>query len=254
MTTKKFYSFYSKSFIKPFALLLLMSIFSFFERYRKFLTFFVFDIFRRKKPMFNVDYEQYWKVRRKHLLVPRFIIIKNIIPFGSNVLDIGCGDGTLGALLIKEKGCTVTGVDVSATALSYAKANGLKTVKANFPDSPLPSNKFDYVVASEIIEHIMRPDILLLNMKKYENIIITIPNIGFYTHRLRLFFGKFPLQWAMYPHEHVSYWTVADFKYYLSELGFSVKRTIGTNGIPLLKDLWPNLFSNQVLFVIKLKK
>ena len=51
---------------------------------------------------------------------------KQYLPFGSRVLDIGCGTGTLSQLLAKE-GYAVTGVDVSEDMLALAYEKSLNS-------------------------------------------------------------------------------------------------------------------------------
>jgi len=78
------------------------------------------------------------------------------------VLDAGCGDGFLGERLMKEKGCTVTGMDVSSVALASARQR--KDWKLfRILDQPLvfADNSFDYAIASESIEHIAQSEAAL---------------------------------------------------------------------------------------------
>ena len=39
--------------------------------------------------------------------------IASLVPEGSRVLDLGCGDGALLALLQRERGCTGYGVEIA---------------------------------------------------------------------------------------------------------------------------------------------
>ena len=79
------------------------------------------------------------------------------------VVDLGCGDGALTALLVKD-GNEVTGVDDSLDGLNYAKEyfqnNKLKAkwILSNVEDIKLPDNFFDAAISSEVIEHLERPD------------------------------------------------------------------------------------------------
>jgi hypothetical protein len=83
---------------------------------------------------------------------------------------------------------------------------------------------------------------------------LTFPNIAYFPHRLRLLAGKFPIQWTIFPGEHLRFWSVPDFRYWLRQLGFSNPRMLPSNGLTLfeLHRLWPNLAANQI--VVRLDK
>src|ERR1041385_7717918 len=72
---------------------------------------------------------------------------------GSTVLDLGCGAGMLA--LLKRKGVTLTGVDLSAECASAARRNGYDFTTANsLTRLPFPDHSFDYVVSLDVIGHI----------------------------------------------------------------------------------------------------
>ena len=54
----------------------------------------------------------------------------SLIPKGSKVIDIACGNGTL-ALKISSEAAHVTGIDLSAESINYAKKRAEKTGKSN---------------------------------------------------------------------------------------------------------------------------
>lgn len=88
------------------------------------------------------------------------------------LLDIGCGDATLVYLIDKEKGGDLYGIDNNQLAIKLAKEKmiekkfhaNLKT--ANCYDLPFPDNYFDYIISSDVIEHLERPKAMLREAKK----------------------------------------------------------------------------------------
>lgn len=161
-----------------------------------------------------------------------------------SVLDIGSGDGgVLAYCKSKRPGLSGTGVDLSETALSLLKQKGFAALQMELADpknySALPFA--DYVLMFEIIEHMPDTEALLAATLKIaqKGILISVPNSGFFTYRLRLLFGRFPLQWAVFPSEHLRFWTVADMWWWLRAHGVH-NATIHTyQGVPLLKYLFP---------------
>ena len=107
---------------------------------------------------------------------------------GRKILDLGCGDGCLVYLLVKNGGL-VTGVDNDELGIKFANENlasRLKNSKSNYRfvcssvyDLPFPENSFDLVISSEVIEHLKEPNRLLAEAKRVlkssGKIILTTP-------------------------------------------------------------------------------
>jgi len=75
---------------------------------------------------------------------------------GSNVLDVGGGDGVIGEGLLK-MGNSVTTVDLPTVSTHANKIQGLLAVAGDAEKLPFSSNSFDVVLASEIVEHLWNP-------------------------------------------------------------------------------------------------
>ncbi len=201
--------------------------------------------------MTRLDYDQYWHTRGFHTLQPRYKIIAEVVDSGSTVLDVGCGEGLLLEYLSKTRNIQGYGIDISIEAAKLAKERGVKVEVADilFWET---NREYDYIILSEVIEHLAIPEQVIAKVsdKFCKALIISIPNIGYYQHRLRLLFGRFPIQWNWHPSEHLRFWTVTDFKEWINELGLEICKVKSSNGFPLLHQYFPNLFGNQVVFVI----
>jgi len=226
--------------------------------------------FKKPMPLKNnfEDYNSYWKhrgfakpaINRGNLISPR--IQKN-----KNILDIGCGDGSLMQVLIKKNSPNfIYGIDISKEAINHVKSNGMNgrviDIQSNNFEKFLKSQKFDYIIITEVLEHIQNPEKVIEIIKEYcpnAIIFISIPNAGFITHRLRLLFGKFPLV-VIVEHikEHIRFWTHSDFKYWINYLGFELKDYFVCAGLyykPLkfLETMSPSLFAQQIIYEIRKK-
>src|SRR5512132_1406856 len=72
---------------------------------------------------------------------------------GSEVLELGCGAGMLA--LLKRKGVTLTGVDLSNECALAARRNGYDaTFSTNLSSLPFADASFDYVVSLDVLGHI----------------------------------------------------------------------------------------------------
>jgi methionine biosynthesis protein MetW len=208
------------------------------------------------------DYTKYWD---EYLMdggyfisLLKLKIIEGHIAEGSSVLDIGCGDGLLLNHLKETRNIKGEGIDISKPALELARLKGLDVVQTDVtsPDFKLDKT-YDYIIISEVLEHLPKPEDMIQKLKgkftKY--LIISIPNSGFFAGRFRLLAGKFPVQWRYHPSEHLRFWTVPDFCFWLKQLGFTVKDFYGLpfgsfdDKLMLWKYL-PRLFCRECLFLV----
>jgi methionine biosynthesis protein MetW len=208
-----------------------------------------------------VDYDTYWDNKTPDnmgKLSPwrqrRAQVFTGLVSAGDRVLDLGVGDGALLRYMLDHKPIEAFGLDVSPKAVEFCRAQGLNVELAdiNQPISHYLNAPFDYIILSEIIEHLPDPESLLNQLRPFarKGLIVSIPNTGFYQHRLRLLFGRFPLQWVVTPGEHLRFWTRADFHWWARQMQFTIAREVPYEGTPGLKDAWPSLFAAAFVYVL----
>ena len=117
----------------------------------------------------------------------------------------------------------------------------------------VPDRIYDTVLISEVLEHIAEPERVLTRVRDHvgQRLILTFPNIAYLPHRLRLLFGSFPVQWGWHPGEHLRFWSLSDFTWWLGELGYEVVSVQASNGIRGLEAARPSLFGNQIVVVAR---
>jgi 2-polyprenyl-3-methyl-5-hydroxy-6-metoxy-1,4-benzoquinol methylase len=115
----------------------------------------------------------------------------------SNVLDYGCGVGTL-SLYIGKKGINVTGFDVSDSAIRQAKENALNLglfKKTHFftidkMKRVLRGKYFDLIILIEVIEHLPNDfqtlKFLTSHLNKHGLLVITTPSVNAPLYKLGL--------------------------------------------------------------------
>lgn len=212
----------------------------------------------------DTSYDTYWKERkqgewgglnawqkeRADFIIK--IVDEKSVPV--NVVDVGCGDGVVLAYIREHiKTGEVVGIDTSPDALKEAVKHHIKTLlKKEGEPEPIP--KTDYVLLLEVLEHIPDSETLLKEAyaRAKKGVFFSFPNSGYFIFRLRLLFGRFPMQWRVHPGEHVRFWTRKDLIWWLKALGFK-NYTIHTyQGVPILNKIWPAMFGAG--FIVFLQK
>jgi len=171
-----------------------------------------------------------------------------------NVVDIGCGAGTL-CFYIANKEIEVLGVDVSSKAIKTcqesSKSMGLdklaKFKVADFPNKSI-NRKFDLVVFTEVIEH-LHDDKLALEkiftmLNKGGIVIITTPSLNAPLYRLG-YANNFDKKVG-----HLRRYTVKSLSLLCKEAGLKIIETEKVEGI-LRNFLFLNPYAGKSIRFIK---
>jgi methionine biosynthesis protein MetW len=213
----------------------------------------------------ELSYDQYWQEKKKGQFgVPngfqllRASWIAKRIENNASIVDVGCGDGSVLFAIQKEKSIRAAGLDVSKVILDFLKSKGVEAQFLDLSESQeweqIPVG--DHAMALEVLEHMSKPEdfLLMLLTKVNKSVFISVPNTGYIHHRLRLLFGKFPLQWRSHPSEHLRFWTLADFKWWLDQMEILENTDVyAYAGIPVLNKIWPSLFAQGILAEVSRK-
>ncbi|OUJ73445.1 class I SAM-dependent methyltransferase [Hymenobacter crusticola] len=98
--------------------------------------------------------EQHWWFASRRDAV--YDLIKGLqLPLNAAILEIGCSGGPLMQRLRAAGYTDLTGIDVSEPAIELAKARGVPHVSVmDGADLAFANNRFDLVIASDVLEHI----------------------------------------------------------------------------------------------------
>jgi methionine biosynthesis protein MetW len=191
-------------------------------------------------------------------------IIADLIPAGSRVLDIGCGDGELFALLAGQKKVQGHGIEIDPNLIAQCVKRGVPVVQADaeFDLSDYPDQSFDYVILSRTVQVLKNADHTLFDVVRIgKTAIVSVINFGFWRVRLSLFAkgrmpvtSTLPFEWYNTPNIHLC--TLKDFRDFCRRHGIRIK-----NQMPLREDakggllshILPNVFADLGIFEIELK-
>lgn len=199
-----------------------------------------------------MDYGTYWEMRGEFGYSTRYKVFAELIEAGATVLDIGCGEGSTLAYLREQRSIKGEGVDISEAGLKMCAQKGIHAERADISSPSFSVAKtYDYIIISEVLEHIPAPEVLLEKVKgKFrKGLIISVPNTGYYLYRLRLLFGHFPVQWTLHPGEHLRFWTLQDFRSWLDDAGYRPLKLRTHTGFLFLYRVWPSLFADSLVFL-----
>ena len=156
--------------------------------------------------------------------------IVELIPEGGQVLDIGCGSGSL-LTLLREKKVRGTGIEIDFGKIVDGVRGGLNVLYEDADEGLglLPDAAYDVAVLSETLQTVKRPrEILVKILDKAKEAVVTIPNFASIGIRLHLLLtgrmpvgSELPFEWYDTPNTH--FFTFHDFRALCAKEGIEIK-------------------------------
>jgi len=213
----------------------------------------------------SVNNDDYWSSRlnedQSNLLnsfqLKRVDFICNNIEEGSNLLDVGSGPGLLIEQIRKQKNISATGIENSNSAIKGLRERNFNHIKSDITQGIfLDCKGFDHILFLEVLEHLPNSEVIILEAldKANKSVFFSVPNSGYLFHRIRMLFGRFPVQWKVFPGEHLRFWTIKDMKIWISCLGLKIEKKYFYEGIPLVNKIFPNLFAMGQIYKVTKEK
>jgi methionine biosynthesis protein MetW len=149
-------------------------------------------------------------------------MILTLVPEGSRVLDLGCGDCGLLRELIVRKNIRGTGLDIDGMQLVEGLADGLDVFQGDLDEglADFPDDAFDCVILNQTLQVVKNPLLVLNEMLRIGRFgIVGFPNFAQWQLRRGLFFGgrapKSPaLPFAWYDTPNIRVLSIRDFSDY----------------------------------------
>ena len=166
-------------------------------------------------------------------------IVASWIEPGSKVLDLGCGEGDLLYFLRENKGVSGTGIERVEAKVARCIEKGLSVLQGDINEEVLdyPDKTFDYVVLSQTLQQVYKPDELIQSLLRVgRRGIVSFPNFSHWVIRMQLLLSGYapitkqlPYEWHNTPNIRVI--TLKDFRKFSKEVGFEILKeaAIDTN-------------------------
>ena len=189
---------------------------------------------------------------------PEYKFIVNIIKPGSSVLDLGCGNGDLLAILKKERNITRSqGIEIDEQAVYECVAKGVSVFHGDIDTglSEYSDNSFDYVILNQTFQQVKKPDVVLKEaLRVGGRVIVGFPNFAHITARYHLALrGRAPitrsLPYEWYNTPNIHFLSIADFQDYCKKRKIVIEKVCYLGKTQPVKFM-PNIFALLGVFLI----
>jgi len=176
--------------------------------------------------------------------------IAELLPKGSDVLDVGCGDGQIDRLIMQKK----PGVSISGTDVLVRKKTHIPVTPFDGNRLPFDDKSFDAVIFVDVLHHTDDPRILLSEARRVSRDAIIIKDhlkkglLDHLTLKLMDYVGN-AYHGVVLPY---NYWTEGQWQDAFESLGLTVEAWRDSIGL----YPWPAafIFERSLHFIAKIKK
>jgi methionine biosynthesis protein MetW len=181
-------------------------------------------------------------------------LIADLVPSGSRVLDLGCGNGELLAHLRDRKGCSGYGIEIADANVLACVERGIDVLQINLEEglALFDDRSFDVVLQLDTLQHLRHTERMLSETARVGRIgVVSFPNFAHWPNRLQVLAGRMPVtralpfQWYDTPNIRVG--TFADFEVLARKSGLAVTDSFGLQGGRIVRR-WPNLLASVAVF------
>ena len=180
--------------------------------------------------------------------------LARLVPHGSRVLDLGCGDGALLDYLQRERGCSGYGVEFADANVLACVRRGVNVLQLNLDEglSMFGDNSFDVVLQIDTLQHLRNAEVMLRETARVgKSGIVAFPNFAHWPNRLSILRGRMPVtrrlpyQWYDTPNIRVG--TYKDFEVLAGKNRLRILDAFGLQEGQTLR-WWPNARAGTAVF------
>ena len=180
--------------------------------------------------------------------------IARLVPEGSRVLDLGCGDGAMLDYLQRHRGCSGYGIEINDTNVLACVQRGVNVVQLNLDGglTMFDDASFDVVLQIDTLQHLRNAETMLRETARVGRIgVVSFPNFAHWPNRLSVLRGRMPVtkrlpyQWYDTPNIRVG--TFKDFEALAQKNRLHILDAYGLQNGEEVRTL-PNLRAGTAVF------
>ena len=180
--------------------------------------------------------------------------IAKLVPPGSRVLDLGCGDGALLDFLQRHRGCSGYGIEIADENVLACVKRGVNVIQANLDQglTVFEDDSFDVVLQIDTLQHLRNAEWMLRETVRVGKLgIVAFPNFAHWPNRLSIVRGRMPVtkrlpyQWYDTPNIRVG--TYKDFEVLATKNRLTILDAFGLQDGEERRML-PNLTASTAVF------
>jgi methionine biosynthesis protein MetW len=181
--------------------------------------------------------------------------LARLVPVGSRVLDLGCGDGAMLDHLQRTRACTGYGIEIDDANVLACVQRGVNVIQLNLDEglALFGDQSFDVVLQIDTLQHLRNAETMLRETARVGRIgIVAFPNFAHWPNRLSVLRGRMPVtrrlpyQWYDTPNIRVG--TLADFDALARKNGLLIQDAFGLEQGRVLRWM-PNARASTAVFV-----
>jgi len=185
---------------------------------------------------------------------PEFDAIAAWVEPGAQVLDLGCGDGSLLRYLKEARRAMGYGIEIDDANILACVGNRVNVLQSDLESglAGFESGSFDYVILSQTLQAVRHTEQIIGEMLRVgRQAIVTFPNFGYWGHRLQVLTGRMPVsstlpyQWYDTPNVHL--FTLRDFESFCAGHGIRILERIVIDRGHVVSVL-PNLLGSLAVY------
>ena len=160
--------------------------------------------------------------------------IARLVPLGSRVLDLGCGDGAMLAHLQTSRGCSGYGIEIDDANVLACVKRGVNVIQLNLDEglSLFGDQSFDVVLQIDTLQHLRNAEVVLRETARVGRTgVVAFPNFGHWPNRLSVLLGRMPvtrrLPYEWYDTPNIRVGTHADLQQLAQRNGLQTLESFG---------------------------
>lgn len=194
------------------------------------------------------------------VLRPDLAFIAHWIGNGTQVLDLGCGDGVMLDYLQTDKQCSGYGIEIADDKIPECVQRGVSVIQRDLEAglAIFADNAFDTVLCLSALQMMKNVEGVLRDISRVgRDAIVSFPNFAYWPHRIALLRGRMPvsksLPYEWYDTPNLRCATIKDFEELANEVGLEVVECVALqDGHPV--SFLPNWRGSLAVFRLRKKR